>query len=250
MKAIYVAWQDPESRSWLPVGRLSQVDNVYRFVYTKGAEERSNFVPFARMTKLEAVYESNELFPIFANRLLPKSRPEYKEYLDWLNLSDTQTSPLSILSISGGSRATDSLEVFACPEPNNQGKYEVCFFNHGLSHLPGMAIHRVSELRVGERLFLMADIQNQQDRLAIALRTGDPATIVGYCPRYLTEDFNRLLKEFVPDEIEVSAEKINIDAPIQLRLLCKIVCQWPKNFEPCSSEPYRPIVQTVDLCSR
>ena len=35
----YLAWQDAEDRRWLPVGRLSFDGHVYRFVYTKGAEQ-------------------------------------------------------------------------------------------------------------------------------------------------------------------------------------------------------------------
>ena len=35
MKTLYLAWQDPEDRRWLPVGRLSFDGHVYRFVYTK-----------------------------------------------------------------------------------------------------------------------------------------------------------------------------------------------------------------------
>ena len=38
MKTLYLAWQDPEDRRWLPVGRLNFDGHVYRFVYTKGAE--------------------------------------------------------------------------------------------------------------------------------------------------------------------------------------------------------------------
>src|SRR5262250_671161 len=49
MKTLYLAWQDPEDRRWLPVGRLSFDGHVYRFVYTKGAEQSPRFVPFGAM---------------------------------------------------------------------------------------------------------------------------------------------------------------------------------------------------------
>jgi hypothetical protein len=74
MKTLYLAWQDPEGRRWLPVGRLSFDGHVYRFVYTKGAKQSPRFVPFGAMRDLHVVYESAVLFPLFANRLLSKTR--------------------------------------------------------------------------------------------------------------------------------------------------------------------------------
>ena len=81
MKVLYLAWQDPDQRNWVPVGKLSFENGFYHFVYTQGAKKFPNFVPFGRMTDLYATYESKELFPLFANRLLSKSRPEYKDFL-------------------------------------------------------------------------------------------------------------------------------------------------------------------------
>jgi len=69
VNTLYVAWQDPETRGWSPVARLSHRDGLYRFEYTKGAKNQ-RFVPFGRLTKLDQVYYSYELFPLFANRLL------------------------------------------------------------------------------------------------------------------------------------------------------------------------------------
>ena len=69
MKSLFVAWQDPQSRQWAPVGRLSRDDGQYRFVYTRGAKELPNFTPFGLMTDLQVEYVSDELFPLFANRI-------------------------------------------------------------------------------------------------------------------------------------------------------------------------------------
>src|SRR3954463_2868057 len=102
MRTVYVAWQDPKSRDWYPVGRLTH-NGKYRFVYTEGAAVSPDFLPFGRMTDLNVAYESDNLFPLFANRLLPKSRPEYSDYLRWLDVDeDDPLSPLAILSRSGG----------------------------------------------------------------------------------------------------------------------------------------------------
>ena len=85
MNALLVASRsaDPSTGGWSPIGRLEFKDGTYRFAYTNGARTAAGFTPFSGMENLEEIYESNELFPVFANRLLPKSRPEYEAYLQW-----------------------------------------------------------------------------------------------------------------------------------------------------------------------
>lgn len=238
MKTLYLAWQDPKERSWFPMGRLSFDGDVYRFVYTKGALKSPNFIPFGRMLNLRAAYASRELFPLFANRLLTKTRPEYKAFLGWLNLQNSEDDPLVLLGRSGGVRVTDSLTVFPYPEKSSDGIYDIHFFSHGLRYLPDYAVQVVEKLCPGSRLFLMPDPQNPHDAYTLALRTDDPVTIVGYCPRYFTEDFLFLLESGTPDTPKVLVERVNSDAPIQLRLLCNLRAYWPEGFVPCSSEDY------------
>lgn len=78
MNALLVASRsaDPSKGGWSPIGRLEFDRGTYRFAYTKGARTAAGFTPFSGMEDLEQIYESNDLFPVFANRLLPKSRPE------------------------------------------------------------------------------------------------------------------------------------------------------------------------------
>lgn len=238
MKALFVAWQDPNSRRWVPVGRLTYENGTYRFVYTRGAKEVKNFTPFGRMTDLESAYVSDVLFPLFANRVLPKSRPEYRDYLRWLGLSETEHNEIEVLARSGGLRATDTLEIFPCPEPAEDNNYVVYFFSHGLRHLISENQERIKSLKSQERLFLMQDIQNLYDPMALLMRTDDPISIVGYCPRYYSGEFSKLLKEVGPDRVKVAVEQVNSDAPSQLRLLCKLVSPWPANLFPCSKNEF------------
>jgi hypothetical protein len=243
VKELYLAWQDPIDRWWIPVGRLSFDSEkcIFRFVYTKGAEISPNFQAFGPMKDLHVAYESKELFPLFKNRLLEKSRPEYKRHLEWLNMPVDEIEPFMMLATTGGIRETDTLEVFACPERNGNGKYETHFLSHGLRHLDKHSIKRVDGLCIGERLFVMPDPQNPYDPSALALRTTDPMVLVGYCPRYLTHDFGEVLEKCGPDALHVTVERVNDDAPLHLRLLCKLVSPWPEGFEPCSDETYQPL---------
>lgn len=238
MPQVYIAWQDPETRSWFPVGSLQRIGGRYRFVYTKGALESHWFVPFGGLPKLDVVYESESLFPLFANRLISSSRPEYKDFLRWLNLVDEGADPLQILSLTGGRRETDSLIVYSKPEPTSDGRYEVDFFCQGIRYYPG-AVERVGCLDSGEQLYLMPDPQNPHHACAVALRTEDPPVFVGYCPRYLARDFLRLLEG--SGEVQVTVVRVNQDAPIQQRLLCHLSSDWLAGFESCSGSAYEPI---------
>ena len=245
MKTLYIAWQDPKDRAWLPVGQLTFDGQRYRFVYTKGAEEAPNFKGFGVMGDFGAVYESTELFPLFANRLLAEKRPEYNDFLSWLNIKENEADPISLLARSEGRRETDSLTLFARPERDGEDNLQIHFFSHGIRHLEDQVVGLINNLRQGARLYLMPDIQNAYDKCAIMLRTDAPPTIVGYCPRFLANTFQDILEKTSLDAVNVSVERVNKDAPIQLRLLCKLSAPWPKDFEPCSDDSYQPLSPTV-----
>ncbi len=237
---LIVTWQNPLSRNWIPVGRLQYKNEKYIFNYTDGAKQESDFVPLGPMSNLNDSYESDELFPIFKNRLLPRSRPEYTDYLNWLNYKDDKITPLEELARTSGIKATDSLQLFPIPEETN-GMYEVTFFSHGIRHLPPSYIDRVSHLNYGNKLYLMKDIQNKFDPLAIVLRTDDPTEIVGYCPRFFVCDFAKLLNNNGVDKVDVSVVKVNLNSPLQFRLLCKLITAWPSAFVPFQDNVFQPI---------
>jgi len=241
-KALYIAWQNPDSRSWAPVGRLTRDDSLYKFVYTRGAEQAGKkFQPFGRMQDLHVAYQSDELFPLFANRVLPKSRPEYGEYLEWLGLNEQSHDVMDELSRTGGLRATDSLELFPCPEPDANKNYEVYFFSRGLRHMQADNQERARQLKSGENLYLMRDLQNEFDSMALLVRTGDPISLVGYAPQYYSSEFTQLLKSVGEQDVKVSVERVNSVAPIQYRVLCKLSSPWPANFSPCSKGAYKAL---------
>ncbi|PCH60224.1 MAG: DNA-binding protein [Gammaproteobacteria bacterium] len=239
VKALFVAWQNPKNRSWAPVGRLTYDDGLFRFVYTRGAKDMGDsFQPFGAMKDLNSSYISEKLFPLFANRVLSKSRPEYEQYLKWLGMSENAYDVMDELSRTGGFRATDSLELFPCPEPTAQNQYVVYFFSRGIRHILPENRERVNKLEKGQSLFLMCDIQNKYDPHALVLRTDDPVTLVGYAPRYYSGEFSSIVNEVSPENIEVTAERVNKDAPLQYRLLCKMSSPWPTSFQPCVHDQF------------
>lgn len=239
-KTLILCWREPKSREWISVGKLWMSENQYRFCYTKGvqrAKKSNDFMMFGQMIEEDKVYVSDELFPIFKNRLLQKSRPEYNDYLKWLGL-DASLEPLDELSRTNGVRATDSLQLFEIPK-NKDGKYITYFFSHGISHLPKNYVERIKKLHKGDKLYLMQDIQNNMDKYALMIRTDDPAELMGYCPRIYTKDLHTLIEKNGVDNVSLSIEAINHDAPLQFRLLCKIETTWFEGFEPFLDEEFK-----------
>jgi hypothetical protein len=241
MKALYIAMQDPDSRRWAPVARLRRENGHYLFDYTQGALSLPRFEPFGRMTQVGLQYVSEGLFPLLANRVLAAGRPEYHDYLRWLGLTEQEHDALEELARTGGRRATDTLELVPCPEPTPDGRYELHFFARGLRHLGAADQARAATLAPGERLYLLQDTQSTHDAMALLLRTEDPVSLVGYMPRYHCVDVSKLLALAGAEAVTVSAERINLDAPIQYRLLCRLSAPWPAGFQPCAAEAFQPI---------
>ncbi len=241
---LYIAWRsgDPAKARWGPVGRLEFDSGVYRFVYTRGARTMPGFAPFPGLPRLDDVYESDDLFPIFQNRLLSKSRPEYRAFLAWSGFNpDHPPEPLVLLGVTEGIRQTDSLELFPCPTPDSEGRYLTRFFLHGVRWMPEPSIQRIARLQPDETLRLMLDISNPYDRLAVAVRTED-RFMIGYVPRYLAREVQMLCVTCHPDFIQLNVERANPGAPMQMRVLCRMNACWPPDFHPCAGEEFRPIV--------
>lgn len=249
MKNVYLAWQDAVSRAWFPVGRLSVVPRGYRFEYVRGFQEagKHGLTPIIGFPEPYRVYEAEQLFPLFSNRLMSPAREDYGAYLDRLDVSNRGAlSPevvLTVLARSEGRRLTDAFEVFPFPlvEGPTGRRFAVHFFAHGLRHMPPAARERALQLSPGERLFLMADWQNPEDPEAMALRTADKH-LIGYAPRYYANDLRALFTAPVPVELEV-ARTNPPPAPIQQRILCRLDAPWPFENQPLTGLAYESLAR-------
>jgi hypothetical protein len=197
------------------------------------------FVPFPEFPNLAAVYRSHDLFPLFANRVMPKSRPDYRSFLHALGLSPETADPMVVLARTGGTRQTDQIELFPVPKPDAGGCYFTFCLLRAVKYMPGPAVEdRLARLQAGERLFLMDDWQNPVDPLAVAARTDDNH-MVGYLPSYLIKDIRRLRERC--GRVEVFVERHNPPpAEVHHRLLCKVVSCWPVGFDPFADEEFQP----------
>jgi hypothetical protein len=243
---LFVVWQDALSRRFFPVGQLTRTQHgartVYEFRYTKGAHEAigAGFQPFLAFPRIDEVYEDEELFPFFGNRLIPQMRDDYVDFVRSLGLDPTTATDMDILARSGGRRVTDCVELFATPQTTvADGCLAYFFLSHGLSHMLSCAQEKVLSLAQGNRLFVVHDLQNPVDEDALLLRTEDYCC-VGFLPRYLCSDTWRLLHKNA--DIQIFVEQVNPPpAPIQQRILCRMIAKPVPGFAPCSDEVYQPL---------
>lgn len=197
------------------------------------------------MRDLHKRYVSEELFPLFSNRLLGDSRPEYPDYVRWLSVDHKKADPMQLLARSGGKRATDGLCVYPEPEPNERGEIELFFFSHGLRYLGETTLERINRLKPGDRLQLRPDDENAHDHYALVVETEEPVAL-GYCPRYLNQDLRRAIDMAA---VELTVEKINPDALLQFRLLCKAVFAASAGFELFQTEAHQPLAGEINAAA-
>lgn len=243
-RRLYVGWRDPETRRIWPVGVLVQRESPegtrFLFAYLRSTESLERFRPFASFPDLHDAYESNELFPLFSNRVMPSDREDFGSYLEQLDL-DTEPEPIEILARSGGWRATDRIEVFPEPEFDElTGRFRCRFFARGIRHIDGAA-ENVLALEEGDPLELVPEPDNEVNERALLLRTRSGG-VVGYVPDYLT-DFLHDMRETCEDRITVTVEHVNPpDTPAHLRLLCRLETCAPADYEPFRGGILEPLV--------
>jgi hypothetical protein len=245
MKTLYVAWQSPTpTRAWYPIGRLDVEMGIplYTFRYTQGAiraRREGDFRPLFAFPELEQRYESPELFPLFANRVLSPNRREFTDYIRWHGLDPAHSDPIEILAVSGGQRQTDSLEVFPKILPRPDGTFVCRFFVHGLRHVPETARERAERLEPREKLRVAIEINNPATRVALQLQTQDQH-VLGWAPRYLVSD----LIGAMSDDMDVSAtvvRAVDQDAPLASRILVEFGGRLSSKAEPMCGPDFAPL---------
>jgi len=237
---VFLAWQCQATRKIQPVGRLLDLgDGAYEFVYIKAAlaAHERGFGPLVAFPDLNAVYTSVGLPPLFSNRVMPRSRPDFPRFVGELGLSESD-GPLQIMGISGGRRTTDELEVFAPPVRKASGMADTNILARGIRHVPD-AERAIANVQKGEQLLVLKDVQNPHASHALALRTRDPPRLVGYVPDYLARELATVGVD-IGTQVKVSVERINPPpAPVHHRLVCRV--ELPAEPSLFTGDDYQPI---------
>lgn len=248
MKTLFLAWQDQAaSRAWYPIGRLDAdlAKSRFQFGYTHGAElahKRAGLKPLDAFPDFRRIYQSTELFPLFRNRIVNEGRKDFQDYLRQLGLTPEEANPLEILSLTGGERQTDNLQVFPKIERHKDGGFRCRFFLHGWRHVNQAAQQRLAALKPGEELRVAIEFNNPATILALQLETTSDYHMVGWAPRYLVADLCKVIGEHFGD-IKAVVIRVNPSpAPAKQRVLVELSGRWPKNYEPMSAPEFGLIV--------
>lgn len=244
-QTLFIAWQDQgTSRSWFPIGRLD-VDPTpvrYRFRYVRGArkaEQEAGFPPLEDFPSFERDYRAGELFPLFKNRVMSPGRPDFVDYLRQMDLSEP-ADPIEILSVGGGTRATDSFEVFPRLEQHSDGSFRCRFFLHGWRYLDESNQRRLKSLEPGDTLHIALQLTNPAESLAVQLQTAD-YVMIGWAPRYLVPDLAQTIAE-TRGAYSAHVVRLNpMPAPSRQRLLVELSGPWPRH-DPMTTAEFEPLV--------
>lgn len=241
---LYVSWRAPAG-SIQPIGLLIRRWDAEgeRFIYAylklaEQLEQTEGFRPLPGLPELHERYESPVLFPVFANRLMPRSRPDFDLLARRVDLSG-QADPFEVMARSGGLRQTDRIEVFSGPVHTEDERSSCLFFARGIRYVPGAA-EAVDELAPGDELVLGTDPENPFNSRALRLLVRD-GRVVGYVPDYLVEHVHELtdLNEAQP---RITVEHVNdATAAPHLRLLCRLDAPWPAGYQAFSDARFQPL---------
>lgn len=167
MRRLAVTWQHPRTRRYHPVGMLEQTNHGFRFTYLVGARAVLGTRPLLGFQDYARAYEAENLFPLFAARLMDPARPERPRLLEALSL-DALAGPLELLARSGGRRTGDSIELIPEPTVAADGSTDCLFLVHGVRHAQG-ADELLPQLQRGDRLTLVDDAHNPVNPLAVVV---------------------------------------------------------------------------------
>lgn len=257
VRVLVVTWQHPFSRKISAIGLLTKdLSGNYGFDYIENVLSIEDFRPLVGFPELNKHYESETLFPVFAQRVMDPRRPDYTRFIASIGLSDSP-SPWEQLSHSGGRRAGDTLQLLSIPTPVEgvRGTWEFEFLVHGMRHIAGkvrklgnrdVIVDRevqeaaLNSLRRRDELALFPELDNpiNQNAIVVATSSGVP---LGYMPDVFTADLSSLPLQ----AMHCTAEVVNdVSAPWHMRLVAKLVCKVPDGFQFFSTPAWKPIANS------
>lgn len=250
-RQLVVAWQHPEARRIDPVGLLTYDGSRYRFAYIHNALHVKDFRPLLGFADLYGSYQSERLFPLFAQRVMDPRRPDYQHYLQRLGLHQQEAGPLEQIARSQGRRQGDTIQLLPVPAVQ-QGELTFLFLVNGVRHIPDRALildggemhvtreqveEALSRLRRGDDLGLACEPENPVNPLAVVVTAS--SVPVGWVPDLLAEDVSRLMDLAA---VTVNVEHVNgPDAPWHLRLLARLRASGADGFAFFTGEKWRPL---------
>ncbi|MGI5127113.1 hypothetical protein ACQEVB_09915 [Pseudonocardia sp. CA-107938] len=234
MGRLIVAWQHPTLRLISPVGVLEHGPTGYRFRYLRRARELAGFQPFLDFPAWHGDYRDERLFPLFAQRIMSPRRPDFRHFLDQLDLSP-DASPWEQLARSGGRSEGDTLQVFPAPVVEADGSTACMFLVSGIRYCNGGVL---PHLAVGDRLELRDEPGNSANPEALHVCVaGQP---IGWIPDLMI-DYVRTSRRSGP--VLLTVVHVNgSDAPAHLRVLVRLEGTVPPGYQPMAGPGWETFV--------
>ena len=225
--------QNPATRAYAQVGRLSCTGGMYEFRYITHGEGDQ---PLPEFPDLHQVYRSPHLFATFANHVMTPRRDSYRQYLRMIGLDSQTPDPFEVLARTWGDQVSDTVQLLPIPRVDGSGGLQTRFLVHGGRHVdPEAAALRT--LRVGDQLDLRREPDNAQDPRAVLVLTSaaDPSQQrrLGYVPAPLAPFIHALWD--AGTDFTVIAEHINLPGSRlvsnQMRLLARLEATVGRDFD-------------------
>ena len=197
LRRFLLTWRDGQELPAIhDVGCLS-FDGAFRFHYLKAARTAPRFHPLPGLPDVTGNYgPAAELFPVFAGRVMERSRPDFASYVTALDLP-RDAGDLDILARSGAVSRGDHLALTEEPTIHSDCTTGCTFLVRGLRFaLPDPEVREqvLAALPAGTQMAVRDDPANDVSPDALLLCTNDGVE-VGWVPDALTGFVRRVVGE-------------------------------------------------------
>ena len=201
---LYLIWKCVSDRRQYIVGQLTK-NGQYEFQYCGEIKEaiEVGFTPLVSFEKLDVVYKSEKLFPVFSSRLPDRKRKDISKILKKYGLEEYDSYQL--LKKSGAKLPIDNLQ-FIDPILNYESAFEKSFYIAGARHYlgcDGNSCKDAISIEKGDKVFLVHDSMNLHDQNAIRV-INEQQKLLGYVPRYYAEAFVEFIAKGRIEECQVT----------------------------------------------
>lgn len=201
---LYLIWKCALNRRQYIVGRLTK-NGHYEFQYCEEIEDaiEAGFTPLVSFERLDVVYKSEKLFPVFSSRLPDRKRKDIDRILKKYGLEEYDSYQL--LKKSGAKLPIDNLQ-FIDPILNYESNFEKSFYIAGARHYlgcNGKVCENAISITRGDEVFLVHEATNPHDSNAICV-INEENELLGYVPRYYAGAFVKFITEGRIEECHVT----------------------------------------------
>ncbi len=216
---LLVTQQTRPDRLYRPIGFLSCDDREYTFEYLRQAVGADWFVGLPGLRAHQSPFRSEQLFPIFAERVISPRRPDRPQAMHALGLP-IDAAPFEVLSRTGGRRVGDTIELVSVPRAQADGAVSQLFLVHGIRHRTEEAQSRVSQLRPGDELRMVPDHGNRVNPMAVRIEDTDELHL-GFVPDPLAGFFRDIANDDREHQLRVELAN-GPEVGFHLRLLVRL----------------------------